>query len=183
MITHSTIEAVKNKDNRAFKVLYQKCIPYVYTLTQRHIANDGDIQDVIQEVFARVFLSIKTFDPDKGEFKSWLRRLTINQCYQYYRKDRFMTLHIELDDTHEITDETLPLNDLSKEDIEKLLEKMPDGYRRVFLLVVIDEFSHKEVGDLLDISPEASRSQLFRAKTWLRHHSSQAIKTIANGHS
>lgn len=181
MITHSTIEAVKNKDNRAFKVLYQKCIPYVYTLTQRHISKDCDLQDVIQEIFARVFLSIKTFDPDKGEFKFWLRRLTINQCYQYYRKARFMTLHIEIDNAHEISDETLTLNDLSKEDIEKLLVKMPDGYRRVFLLAVIDEFSHKEIGELLSISPEASRSQLSRAKTWLRNNTFQTIKKIANG--
>ena len=53
--------------------------------------------DVIQEIFARVFLSIHTFDAKKGEFKSWLRRLAINQCYQYYRKGKFVQLHVELE--------------------------------------------------------------------------------------
>ncbi|MCB0546015.1 MAG: RNA polymerase sigma factor [Phaeodactylibacter sp.] len=181
MISNSTLEAVKNKDKNSFKVLYQQCIPYVYTVVQRHLSNNSDVPDVIQEIFARVFLSIHTFDAKKGEFKSWLRRLAINQCYQYYRKENFVQLHVELDNAHEVADDELLLGELTKEEIEELLDNMPDGYRRVFLLVIIDEYTHEEVGELLGISADSSRSQLSRAKKWLRKHTPPTIKSLANG--
>lgn len=181
MVSSSIIEAVKKKEEDAFKALYEQCIPYVFTVTKRHVSNDSNIQDIIQEIFARVFLSISSFDPDKGDFKFWLRRLAINQCYQYYRKERSTTLHVALDNANEVADEEIGLTDLSKEEIEGLLQKMPDGYRQVFLLIVIDEYTHNEVGDLLGISPVASRSQLSRAKKWLKRNIPGTLKSIANG--
>lgn len=154
----------------------------MYTITRRYITNESEIPDVIQEIFARVFLSIQTFDASKGSFKSWIRRLTINQCFQHYRQGKSPRLHVALDSAPEIEDSDDGLEQLSKEDIEKLLQQMPEGYRQIFLLVIIDEYSHKEVGALLDISPETSRSQLSRAKKWLRNKNlTNTSKTLANG--
>ena len=79
MVDRSVIDLVKKRKNAAFKVLYQSCIRYVYSIVKRYITNESDYPDVIQEVFARVFLSIQNFDESKGEFKFWLRRLVINQ--------------------------------------------------------------------------------------------------------
>lgn len=74
------------------------------------------------------------------------------------------------------------LTQLSKSDIEGLLARMPEGYRQVFMLVGIEGFSHQEVGELLEISPETSRSQLSRARTWLKKHLvDSTFKTLANG--
>lgn len=163
--------------------MYEGCIAYVYTITKRYITNESDIPDVVQEIFARVFLSIKTFDESKGDFKSWLRRLVINQCFQHYRQGKSPRLHVALDATEEVGEEDNHyLDELSKEDIERLLGDMPDGYRQVFMLYIVDEYSHKEIGKLLAISPEASRSQLSRAKKWLRKKNlTNRTKTIANG--
>ena len=173
---------MQNKERDAFKDLYEKCIGYVYTITKRYITNESEIPDVIQEIFARVFLSIQTFDPSKGEFKPWLRKLVINQCFQHYRQGRSPRLHIALDNAPEIEESDLGLNELTKEEIEKLLHEMPEGYRQVFILIIIDEYNHKEVGKLLGITTEASRSQLSRAKKWLRKKNlTNTTKTIANG--
>ena len=150
-------------------MLYEQCIGYVLTVARRYVSNDSEIQDVIQEVFARVFLKIESFDSSKGEFKFWIRRIVINQSLQLYRQGKSPRLHVTLDETDELEfEEDISLNKLTKQDIEKLLYQMPNGYRQVFLLIVIDEYSHKEVAELLNISADTSRSQLFKAKKWLR---------------
>jgi len=181
MVPDSIIAAVKNKERDAFKELYNLCIPYVYTVSRRHLSNESDLPDILQEVFARIYLSIGTFDPIKGEFKFWLRRLVINECYQHYRKEKNIKFFVELDQANEVTEPELTLENLSREEIEQLLSRMPEGYRRVFLLVVIDECSHQEVGQLLGITAHSSRSQLSRAKKWLKKNTPNSLKTLANG--
>jgi len=122
VIQSSLIKSVKNQERKAFKMMYEGCIAYVYTITKRYITNESDIPDVVQEIFARVFLSIKTFDESKGDFKSWLRRLVINQCFQHYRQGKSPRLHVALDATEEVGEEDNHyLDELSKEDIERSL--------------------------------------------------------------
>jgi len=133
------------------------------------VKNESDHQDVIQEIFARVFLSIKSFDTEKGDFKFWLRRLSINQCLQLYRQGKSPKQFVPIENANEIESGVVhALDELTKIDIQNNLSKMPEGYRQIFMLVVIDEYSHKEVGKLLNITAETSRSQLSRAKQWLQ---------------
>lgn len=181
MVSETIIEGVKQKKEGAFAELYEVCIPYVYTVTKRHVNNDSTIQDIIQEIFARIFLSISSFDPAKGAFKPWLRRVVINQCYQNYQKGKARMHHVPLEKASEIPHDTMDLNALSKEEIEALLRQMPEGYRQVFLLVVIEDYTHQEVAEVLNITKATSRSQLSRAKNWLRSNNSETLKPIANG--
>jgi len=158
--------------------MYDSCIGYVFSVVRRYISNTNDHPDVIQEIFARLFLSIDTFDEKKGEFKFWLRRLTINQCMEYHRKHKKSKFFVSMDQISEVEgDDGEGITELAREDIKAIIEQMPEGYKQVFLLVIIDDFSHKEVGKMLDISPETSRSQLSRAKKWLRQH---VLKTNPN---
>jgi RNA polymerase sigma-70 factor (ECF subfamily) len=181
LVDSSVIALVKQRKNAAFKVLYQSCINYVWSIVRRYVSNESEHADVIQEIFARVFLSIHTFDEGKGEFKFWLRRLVINQCLQHHRKEQFEGKIVPLEKAKAIeVSDTFLFNELTKEDIENYLTEMPLGYRQVFMLVVIDEYSHKEVGDLLGISAETSRSQLSRAKSWLRKKTLKKTQTKNN---
>ncbi|MCB9263457.1 MAG: sigma-70 family RNA polymerase sigma factor [Lewinellaceae bacterium] len=171
MVDSTLIASVKKGENAAFKAMYQQCIGYVYSIVRRYMANESEHPDIIQEIFARIFLSVGAFDETKGEFKFWLRKVVINQCLQHYRQGKSHRLFLPLDGVPEIENgEALPMGQLSKPDIEYLLRQMPEGYRQVFMLAVIDEYDHKEIGELLGISPETSRSQLSRAKSWLRKH-------------
>lgn len=183
VIDTSVIESVKQGEKGAFKLMYVSCIAYVYSIVKRYVGNESDYPDVIQEIFARVFLSIGTFDAKKGEFKIWLRRVVINQCMQHHRKGKSSATLVSINkvsEDHLQTDE--PIHNLSKADIEEFLNQMPEGYRQIFMLIIIDEYSHKEVGELLGISPETSRSQLSRAKNWLRKNlSNHRLKTLVNG--
>lgn len=182
MVDSSIIALVKQKNNTAFKSLYQTSIGYVYAIVRRYVDNNSEHKDIIQEIYARVFLSIHTYDSSKGDFKFWIRRVTINQCLQHYRKNKSPMLFVPLDYASELKSaDTQLLDSLSKADIEKYLQDMPVGYRQVFMLVIIDEYSHKEVGELLGISAETSRSQLSRAKNWLRKKTINNKTFLASG--
>ena len=149
-------------------------------LCRANIANLLRLRVHLREIFARVFLSIDSFDENKGEFKYWLRKLTINQCIQHYRKQKISIESVPLDATIEPqSHEHETTSTLSKDEITLYLKRMPDGYKQIFMLVIIDEYSHQEVSEMLSISPETSRSQLHRAKKWLRENlSSNNLKVL-----
>ena len=171
MIDPNLIVSVRKGDRAAFKQVYQACIRYVYSITKRYVSNPSDHPDVIQEIFARLYLSIGTFDAGKGDFKTWLRRLTINQCMQHYRQGKSPRLYAPLEVvSNRSADAKEPFSQMTKEEIAAYLQKMPEGYRQIFMLVVLDGYSHQEVAELLGISAETSRSQLSRAKKWIKEH-------------
>lgn len=183
MVDKTLINLVKERKERAFKELYESCIRYVYSIVRRYVSNESDHQDVIQEIFARIFLSIDSFDEKKGEFKFWLRRLTINQCIRHYQKQAVFT-HIDPLESAAHLQSTLieKTGTLSKDEILRYLAGMPEGYKQIFMMVVMDEYSHQEVGEMLNISPETSRSQLHRAKKWIRENrSSSNLKLLVGG--
>jgi len=184
VVESTVIKAAIKREQGAFKSIYESCAPYAYAIVRRYISNTNDHKDILQEAFARIFLSLQTFDASKGDFKPWLRRIIINQCMQHLRKNQKRAVIVPLNHTNEAPNEDLEeqLTKLSKSDIEQLLTQMPEGYRQIFMLVAIDDYTHKEVGELLDISPETSRSQFSRARKWLKKHLlSDNYKTLANG--
>jgi RNA polymerase sigma-70 factor (ECF subfamily) len=174
---------IKKQDKGAFKKMYLECIGYVYSIVIRYVSNESDHKDVIQEIFARLFLSIGSYDPSIGGFKPWLRRLVINQCFQHNRQARLPAMMVPLDQTEESdTELEEKLGKLTKKNIENLLNQMPEGYRQVFMMVAIDDYSHKEVGEMIGISTGTSRSQYARAKQWLKSNLTQnKLNRLANG--
>ena len=184
MIDSSLIASVRKGSPGAFKQLYQSCVGYVYSITRRYVANPSDHPDVIQEIFARVFLSVQTFDAAKGDFKVWLRRLTINQCMQHYRQGKSPKLYVSLEVvTNQNSEDEEQFSQMTEAEIMAYLQKMPEGYRQIFMLVIMDGYSHKEVAELVGISAETSRSQLSRAIRWLKNnlHLSDKQRILANG--
>ena len=172
MVTENTIEKCKKKDQRAFRALYEASLPYVFTVVKGYTDNPDFKKDLVQEIFAKVFLNIRSYDPKKGAFKPWLRRVAVNQCLMFIR-DKLK--QFEFEDLENLTasnvlHEQIDLRHLDPDLSEQLLEKMPLGYRRVFSMVVLEGYSHDEVGQVLSISPETSRSQLSRSKEWLRQY-------------
>ncbi len=171
MISQETIQKCKHKEHRAFKTCYEACAPYVYTIVKSYIYEAEFRKDVMQEVFAQIFISIDKYDPKKGKFKSWISQIAIYKCIGVLRKRKTLNLFVPLEDAHvDISQETFKLNELTKKEIESLLVNMPDGYRTIFLLSVIDDYKHKEIGEMLQISPETSRSQLSRAIRWIKNN-------------
>jgi len=166
----------------AFEQIYEGCAPYLYSVIKRYIIDPEDHKDVLQESFAKIFLHLKKYDPAKGEFKAWIRKISINECFKLLKqKKKLSPLNIAYQ--QEVIEELYFPNyeELTKEDVDKYLEKMPVKFRMVFMLSVIDGYSHKEISELLQINEVTSRSQLSRAKKWIKKELLPELKLYLDG--
>ena len=171
MTDQTFIKKLVDRDAGAFQSFYEEYAPYVYAIVRNYIGDEVFRKDVMQEIFAALFVSIKNYDANKSGFKTWISRLAVNQCISFLRKNyrQKMTFNLEL--YTEISESDVSgFNNLTRAELEGLLSKMPLGYRTVFLLYVIDEYDHKEIAAMLNITQETSRSQLMRSLSWIRNH-------------
>jgi len=182
LINNELILLCQKGDHNAHSKVYDACIPYVYSISKRYINNHEDIKDVIQESFAKVFTKIDTYNNEKGTWNTWLRKITVNQCLLHLRTTKKLSLHTTIDELPEQSiDESSILDQLNRRDIDRMLANMPSGYKLVFMMNVIDGYNHKEISETLKITKETSRSQLNRAKKWLKNQISKDHKYQAYG--
>ncbi len=183
MIPSTIIKKCLRGNQLAFKQAYNSSLPYVLSIVSRYIYDQSDRPDVVQDVYIQLFNNLEKFDESRGTIRTFIRIITVNRCITHLKKQSnkpiVQTLSV-IDEQHISTKGENQLLELSKEDIMVLLQDMPQGYKVVFLLFVFDDFSHKEIAEQLDISPETSRSQYSRAKKWLLKH--YADSTIINSY-
>jgi len=163
------IHQCKNGDAKAEEALYRHFAPQVMAIARRYSRDDAIAQDYMQECFVVLFEKLKKYDASKGNFEPWLYRLCVNQILQLIRKSNrkinFEELPADLKEP-EIQENEKDL--LDHEVLLAVIRELPDGYREVFNLSVLDNWSHKEISLALKITESSSRSQLARAKSWLR---------------
>ncbi len=136
-------------------------------LCLKYSRNYEDAEDTLQDSFIVIFNKIKQYKY-KGSFEGWIKRITINTAIQKYRKKSPLQILKEPSIEDEI--EEIDLND-TRFNIDVLLnfiQQLPDRYRLVFNLYVLDNYSHKEIADLLKISEGTSKSNLSRARKILK---------------
>ena len=137
----------------------------------RYIRDESDAADVLQDGFIQAYHKIETVkDPDL--FEGWLRRLMVNKCLEFLRA-RSIKQEILSEKDFAIEDHTDV--ELDKEDPEVLrailfstIQKLPEGYRTIVNLALVEEYSHKEIAEMLGITESTSRSQLVRARAQLK---------------
>ncbi len=169
MIDNKTISLCCSGNREGHKALYNGCVAYVYSTVKRYIYNEEDRKDLVQESFAKVFLNINSYNSDKGTFNTWLRKVTVNECLMHLRKSKKLSMLVPLEINENMTpSDQKDIEGITRKDIDKILQTMPDGYRVVFMLNVLDGFNHAEIAKKLGIKKETSRSQLARAKKWIK---------------
>jgi len=157
---------------KAQQSLYEAFLPYIYTVCRRYFIPEHFIKDLIQEIFSNMFLSLDKYNENLGSFKPWLRSIAIYKIIDYKRKKKPQNLEL-LNNTESISTKENVLEELYLQNLLSLINNMPDGYRIVFNMYLVEGFSHKEIAIYLDISAETSRSQLSRAKGWLKNRIKQ----------
>jgi RNA polymerase sigma-70 factor (ECF subfamily) len=135
-----------------------------------------EADDILQEGFIKVMTKINDFR-NEGSFESWIRRTIINTAINYYRKNLKYSKFMDIDDceVNNTSDETI-FDKLSKEELINLIHELPNGYRTVFNLNVIEGYTHKEIGQMLNISDNTSKSQLTRARSILQKKVTSLMK-------
>lgn len=182
MIDISLIRSCQNGDRKSYPVIYNKCIGYVYSTVKRYIDEHETRKDLCQEVFAKIFSKINTFNGDPKLWNAWIRRIAINTSLEYLRSTKKESILLPINETwesdqHYETDYT----GITRADIERMLHAMPKGYKIIFMLSVFDEYNHKEIAEELNISESTSRTQLLRAKSWIKKQIIQNKKHKAYG--
>ena len=160
------ITACKKADPKAQKELYDRYATRHLGVCKRYIKDFGDAEYVMLEGFYKIFTKIDSFKGN-GSFEGWMRRIMVNESLMYLRKRVNYNMVLE-------SNSSIPTNDISiedklaYEDLIKILDLLPDGYRTIFNMYVIEGYKHKEIADLLKISISTSKSQLMHAKKRLQ---------------
>lgn len=160
------IHDCKNNKPEAQAALYKLLAPKLFSVCLKYSRNYEEAQDNLQESFLVLFEKIKQFTA-KGSFEGWAKRIVINYVLQQYRK-KGTFLEIIADNLPEVEDVELDEETVSMDFLLKIIQQLPDRYRLVFNLYVIDGFSHKEIAIMLEISEGTSKSNLARAKMILK---------------
>lgn len=160
------IKLCLNGKVRAQHALYSRFSPKMYAVCYRYAKNAEDAKDILQESFIRVFNHLGDFN-HTGSLEGWIRRITVNCAIRHYEKN---LRKLDKDDWEHYPEASVSesvLDQLSAEEIVKVINTLPDGYRIVFNLYAIEGYSHKEIAEQLNIGESASRSQLARARAQL----------------
>jgi RNA polymerase sigma-70 factor (ECF subfamily) len=138
----------------------------MYNICLRLLNNKEDAEDVLQESFITAFRKLNELN-DASTFGGWLRRIVVNNCNQQGRKVR--VLFEELDGSEEMVDDDCDwMNDVPVSDVHFAIRNLPEGCRKVFLLYTSENYTHKDIAELLDIAESTSKSQYLRAKKLLQ---------------
>lgn len=160
-------EGCAKGDRKFQQMLYNMFSAKMFSVCLRYANEYNSAQDLLQEGFVKVYRNIEKFRGE-GSFEGWVRRIFVNTAIEHYRKQvNLYALHDSEAKGYEYY-EGNALETLKHQDILKLIQTLSDGYRTVFNLYVIEGFSHKEIGEMMNISEGTSKSQLARARYLLQ---------------
>lgn len=173
------IAGCKGKQRDAQRKLYEKYSRTMYSICLRYCTDAFTAQDLLQDGFIKVFAHIDSFQ-NKGSFEGWLKRIFINQALENLRKKKaIIQTADDVQNLPDVVDDSTEDGDIykiSETELLKMVQELPRGYAAVFNLYAIEEYSHKEIAEMLDISEGTSRSQYVRARQLLQERVKTYIK-------
>lgn len=162
------IDRCKNGDERAFQALYKLYAKAMYNVSFRITAREEDAQDAVQESFISAYRNIQHYRGESS-FGAWIKRIVVNRSINIIRSRR--TELWPEDDRFDVEEQESPevyRENLSVDRIRGAIMNLPDGYRSVVSLYLLEGYDHEEIASILGISESTSKSQLNRAKARLR---------------
>jgi RNA polymerase sigma factor (sigma-70 family) len=161
------IEGCLKKSAKSQRRLFDQYAGKMMTVCRRYACDQAEAEDMLQESFIKVFTNIGQFR-FQGSLEGWIRRIVVHTALRTLQKKkiRFTEIDEDLDNTRSVNADGLA--GLSEEELLKLIGSLPDGYRLVFNLYVLEGYDHNEIAGMLEISPTTSRSQLSKARKLLQ---------------
>ncbi len=171
----SLIKKAIDNNREAQQKLFEQHSPKMLGVCRQYVKDLHHAEDLMLQGFLKVFTNLEKFKYE-GSFEGWIRRIMVNTCISYLRKKNLVDLSDEDFVFNDAATESL--ENTSVEDIQKLIDKLPDGYKMVFNLFAIEGYKHSEISKKLDISENTSKSQLFKARKLLQENYYKMNKTI-----
>ena len=163
------VERCKKGEQNAFKKLYDMYKDKVFSTAVRMLGNVQDSEDTTQDIFIKLFKNINNYR-GYSSLSTWIYKVAVNTCFDNLRKRK----KHEKDKSFDVIDDIPSLPYMEKQPssvqviIEKEIQKLPEGYRTVFVLHEVEGFKHEEISKIMNIAPGTSKSQLSAAKSILR---------------
>ena len=137
------------------------------TICRRYAGDRHEAEDMLQEAFINIFKNINQYK-SLGSFEGWIRRITVNASIQVLQKRKIRFAEIRNVPFEPESPDNSVLSSLDAEDLLKVISQLPDGYRTVFNLYVVEGYAHEEIAQMMKIEVATSRSQLSKARAMLR---------------
>lgn len=156
--------AVEN-NRHAQQQIYTKFAPKMLSVSRQYVKDIQQAEDVMITAFMKVFVNLKNFE-NKGSFEGWMRRIMVNESISFIRAQKKVSF-LEDEYYKEESFNNIESN-LSVDDIQNLIDNLPEGYKMVFNLYAIEGYKHKEIAEMLGINEGTSKSQLSHARKMLQ---------------
>lgn len=171
------IELAVENNRHAQQKIYSRFAPKMLSVCRQYIKDLHQAEDIMITAFMKVFTNMKNFE-HKGSFEGWIRRIMVNECISFIRAEKKVKF---IEDEKYIEESFNNIeSQFSVEDIQFLIDSLPEGYKMVFNLYCIEGFKHQEIAAMLGINEGTSKSQLSHARKMLQDNISK-LKNYDNG--
>ena len=175
-INNELIKQLKERDRAAFKQFVLSYSSLFFTKAKMYCRNTQDAEDALQDSFVTIYQKLVDFKGNNlSAFIAWCSKIVVHTSIAKYRRNYYTMERNELTEQSDVQIDPTIYQKLNKDELMNLIEKLPSGYRQIFLLFAIEGYSHKEIAEQLNIGASSSRSQYIRAK--------QKLKDIILSHS
>lgn len=173
-IHRDVVELSKAGNRKAQYQLYRLYSKAMYNICLRMLNSVEEAEDLLQEAFAEAFNKLESFRYESS-FGAWLKRIVVNRCINHLKKKRAQLIYTDsLPEQDQGNNETdIDSQQLNVKKIHHAMEQLPDGYRIIFSLYLIEGYDHTEIAQIMGISESTSKSQFSRAKQKIK----EIIKT------
>lgn len=161
------IAKVAKGNRRGQQELFELFAPKMLSICRQYVKNNDVAEEVMLTGFLKVFTRLESFKGE-GSFEGWIRRIMVNESISQLRRDKKLFFKDETEIENSIEHVTYIESELEVEEIQKMIDSLPDGYKTVFVLYAVEGYKHGEIAELLQISESTSKSQLFKARKMLQ---------------
>jgi len=173
------IRGCRKNNSVAQRELFDRYSSRMLGICRRYVGNVGDAEDIMVNAFMKIFNKIDQY-AGSGNFEGWMSRIMVNESLTHIRRNKNMSVEVSIEKASYEPDYSILLDPLEAEQLLKWIDGMPVGYRTVFNLYALEGYAHKEIAEMLNITDGASKSQLSRARAYLRDKIYQMEQELKN---
>ena len=156
-------------NSKAQKALFDKFAPKMLSVCLRYMKNTEKAEDALQDGFIKVFVNLLNYKNNSGVLEGWIRRIIVNTCLDELKKNKKLLLNVSVEEVeYKLESNDFVQEQMMADDLMKLIQNMPEGYRVVFNMFAIEGYAHQEIATQLGISESTSKSQYLRARAYLK---------------
>ncbi|MEM9679749.1 MAG: RNA polymerase sigma factor [Bacteroidota bacterium] len=166
------IQKATKQNREAQHLLFELHAPKMLSVCRYYIRDVHQAEEVMLNGFFKVFTHLKTYK-NKGSFEGWIRKIMVREAISYLRQQKKLEFPVEEVDYKNETTNNINTN-MAVAEIQQLIDRLPEGYKMVFVMYAIEGYKHHEIAEILNITEGTSKSQLFKARQLLQ----QKIKAL-----